>query len=55
MNIKDIKYSVQLPPDARWSEWRPITEPIKEPLILSLKYDRIVTWDESNEICKKIF
>lgn len=54
MNIDNIKYAIKLPPDARWSEWSPITEPVKELLILSLKYDRVVTWPESNEICKRI-
>jgi hypothetical protein len=55
MNIEDVKYSVQLPPDGIWSEWRSINEPIKEELILSFKYNKVVTWPESNEICKRIF
>ncbi len=54
MPVENVKYRVQLPPDAHWSEWRPITEKIKEPLILSLKYDREVTWEESNKIMKEI-
>lgn len=52
MNV--VRYQVQLPPDARWSEWRPTTEPVKEPVILSLCYDRVVTFEESNAILERI-
>lgn len=43
----NFKYCVQLPPDLQWSEWRDI-EPIPEKHILSIQYDKIVSWEESN-------
>jgi len=49
-----MKYSVQLPPDARWSEWREIA-PIPEKAVLSIRYDTKCTWEESNAIMKILF
>lgn len=30
------EYQLQLPPDGRFTEWRPIEQPVTEPLVLSV-------------------
>jgi len=55
MNIENIKYRVQLPPDLRWSEWRTLDEPTTEPLILSVQLSEQVSLEQYNqEIAPKL-
>lgn len=48
------QYRLQLPPDARWTEWRDISIPIKEPHILSLQVTEQVTKEQYDEFMKQI-
>ena len=47
-------YRLQLPPDGRWTEWRPITASIPEPHILSLQITETVTKEQYAEFAKQI-
>lgn len=42
-------YRLQLPPDARWTEWRPITQKVTEPYVLSLQVTETVTKEQLKE------
>lgn len=46
-------YRLQLPPDGRWTEWRPITQPIPEPHVLSLQVTETVTKEQYAEFAKQ--
>ena len=48
------KYRLQLPPDARWTEWRDIEVPITEPHILSLQINEEVTPEQYKEFIKQV-
>lgn len=47
-----MKYRVQLNcPGVSWSEWRDIA-PIPEKLVLSIQFDKLVSWEVSNATMK---
>lgn len=48
------RYRLQLPPDGRYTEWRRIA-PIPEAYILSVQFDREVTWEQSNHAMRILF
>lgn len=50
----NARYRVQLPPDAAWSEWRDLSVPISEPLILSVQIEESATRAQVAEFMAQI-
>lgn len=51
--FKIAQYRLQLPPDARWTEWRNIDIPVKEDHVLSLQICHRATPEQINEFMKQ--